>query len=84
MKVSITSEQNMSVSALEVVDELLKKALYWRHWIIEKDGKYFRGEPCPYIKSNEAFIPISKEEYDYIKSLQTLQDYYKKNGTVNV
>lgn len=75
MEVYANIRQKVHVEPIEVINELIKDELGRNGWIVERDGKYYRGfEKSAGSHSYDSEVEINKEGYEYIKALELIKD----------
>lgn len=82
MKVHANIRQEVEVNPIDVIQELINEELgNWRNWIFERDGNYYIGfEVSMGQHSMDDETGITKEKYDYIKSLEQIKEYLQKKS----
>lgn len=78
MKITVTETKQVEVNPRDVIVQLLRVAKEPSNNIFEKDNKYYKE--LEYSAGSHAFFSskeITKEEYDYIKALETILNYLK-------
>ena len=82
MKLRVKVHEYVEIDVDRLIKALIDKELnpYWEPYTAEALGEYFIVYPV-LEKEEKEIEQISKEQYDYIKALQTIQTYLKNNKT---
>lgn len=71
MQINATAVQTVIIDPKEVIQKLLNHTLSHNHWIFKENDKYYEGfEQSAGSHSYDDKIEITKERYEYIRSLQ--------------
>jgi len=75
MEIHAEVRQKVHVNPVDVIDELINQEIGWRGWVVERNGKYYRGQEISagshsYDKEHE----IGKDIWDYIKALELVHE----------
>lgn len=83
MKVYGSIRQLVEINPIEVIDELIKKEIGSNSWVFEESGKCYVGfEVGGGNHSWDEKKEISKEKYDYIKSLEYVKKYLGNKNNI--
>ena len=63
------------VNPKDVIEKLIDNEIGWRGWVVERDGKYYRGfEQSAGAHSYDKEVEIDKKEYDYVRALELVSN----------
>jgi hypothetical protein len=75
MEIHADVRQKVHVNPLDVINGLIEEEIGWRGWVVERDGKYYRGhEVSAGSHSFDKENKISKDLYDYVKALELVHE----------
>lgn len=73
-----TMRQNVEIDPIEVLEQLIRGEIGINSWVFKEDGEYYRGyELYAGPHSIDKSEKITKEKYDFIRSLEYSIDYLK-------
>ena len=79
MKVYADFREEVHIDPKDVIKKLKEKLTGYRGWILEKEGKYYRGwEETAMSRSWDEFEEITKEDYEYYQALCLVENRLKK------
>ena len=75
MEVFANIRQKVVVDPIEVINKLIEIEIGWRGWVVERDGKYYKGfEQSAGSHSYDKEVEINKDLYDYVKALELISN----------
>lgn len=82
MKIHGRFTEEVEINPLDVIGKLIAEEIGgWRNWIFERDGSYYIGfERSMGSHSMDDETGITKEKYDYIKSLEQIKEYLENKN----
>jgi len=75
MEIHAEIRTKVHVEPIQVINKLIEEEIGWRGWVVERDGKYYRGfEQSAGSHSYDKEVEIDKEFYDYIRALELISN----------
>lgn len=72
-------KERVEINPIDVLEKLIDENIGINSWILEKNGKYYKKYEeniGPHVIDD--LVEISKENYDFINSLENSINYLKK------
>jgi len=75
MEIHAEIRTKVHVEPIQVINKLIEEEIGWRGWVVERDGKYYRGyERSMGSHSSDEEVEVDKETYDYVKALHLVSN----------